>query len=99
MKDQNFGSARKASWLSRRTLLRSTAGTVLSAGLFHPKWVFADDDDNDSKPMECVGPNHIPGGVMALSPYGIFVHHNPLNPTNPLATTHRKLQISTASWD
>ena len=65
MKDQNFGSSRKTSWLSRRTLLRSTAGTVLGAGLVHPNWVFAGDDN--SKPMECVGPNPIPGGITAHS--------------------------------
>ena len=94
MKDQNFGSTGKTSWLSRRTLLRSTAGTVLGAGLFHPKWVFADDGDDDSKPMECVGPNPIPGGITALAPYGIFVHHNPLNPANPLANLHDPSQIT-----
>ena len=101
MKDQNFGSTGKNIMAERRTLLRSTAGTVLGAGLFHPKWVFAGDDDDDSKPMECVGPNHIPGGVTPVAPYGIFVHHNPLNPANPLASIHDpcKLQISMASWD
>jgi len=92
MKDQNFGSSRKTSWLSRRSLLRSTAGTVLGAGLFHSKWVFAGDDDG--KPKECVGPNPIPGGVTALAPYGIFVHHNPLNPANPLASIHDPSQIT-----
>lgn len=94
MKDQNFGSTGKTSWLSRRTLLRSTAGTVLGAGLFHPKWVFAGDDDDDSKPMECVGPNPIPGGVTPVAPYGIFVHHNPLNAANPLAGIHDPSQIT-----
>ena len=94
MKDQNLSFSGKTSWLSRRTLLRSTVGTVLSAGLVHPKWVFAGDDDDDSKPMECVGPNPIPGGVMALAPYGIFVHHNPLNAAHPLASIHDPSQIT-----
>lgn len=94
MKDQNLGSSGKTSWLSRRILLRSTAGTVLGAGLFHPKWVFADDDDDDSKPKECVGPNPIPGGVTALAPYGIFVHHNPLHPAESLAHIHDPSQIT-----
>lgn len=94
MRDHNFGSSGKTSWLSRRTLLRSTAGTVLGAGLIHPKWVLAGDDDNDGKPMECVGPNPIPGGVTPIAPYGIFVHHNPLNPANPLASIHDPSQIS-----
>jgi len=91
MKDQNFGSSGNTSWLSRRTMLRSTAGTVLGAGLFHAKWAFA---GVDSKPMECVGPNPIPGGIMPLAPYGIFVHHNPLNPANPLASIHDPSQIT-----
>ena len=99
MKNPNLSFSGKTSWLSRRTLLRSAAGTVLGAGLFHPKRVFAGDDDDhgdhdDSKAMECVGANPIPGGVMALAPYGIFVHHNPLNPANPLASIHDPSQIT-----
>jgi len=96
MKDQNVGFSGRKSLLNRRTLLRSAAGTMLGAGLFHSKWVFAGDhnDDDDSKPMECVGPNPIPGGVTALAPYGIFVHHNPLNPANPLASIHDPSQIT-----
>lgn len=90
MKDQDFASSGKRSWLSRRTLLRSTTGAVLGAGLFHPKWVFADDGES----IDCVGPNAIPGGVMPLAPYGIFVHHNPLNPANPLASIHDPSQIT-----
>ena len=94
MKDQKLSFSGKTPWLSRRTLLRSTAGTMLGAGLFHPKWVFAGDNDEQGKPMECVGPNPIPGGVKALAPYGIFVHHNPLNPNNPLASIHDPSQIT-----
>jgi hypothetical protein len=93
MKDQKFCSAGN-SWLSRRTLLRGTAGAVLGAGLFHPKLAFADDDDDDSESKKCVGLNPIPGGVTALAPYGIFVHHNPLNPANPLASIHDPSQIT-----
>jgi hypothetical protein len=44
--------------------------------------------------MECVGPNPIPGGIKALAPYGIFVHHNPLNPAKPLASIHDPSQIT-----
>ena len=94
MKDQKVGLSGKTSGLSRRTLLGSTAGSLLGAGLFHPKWVFAGDNDEHGKPMECVGPNPIPGGVKALAPYGIFVHHNPLNPANPLALIHDPSQIT-----
>lgn len=94
MKDQHFGSSGKTSWLSRRTLLRSTTGAVLGAGLFHSKWAFADDGGDDGESMDCVGPNPIPGGIMALAPYGIFVHHNPLNPANPLVSIHDPSQIT-----
>jgi hypothetical protein len=94
MKDQNVGSSGKTTLLSRRTLVRTTAGTVLGAGLFHPKWVLAGDEDDDSQPMQCLGPNPIPGGVTPLAPYGIFVHHNPLNPANPLASIHDPSQIT-----
>ena len=94
MKDQHFGSSVKMPWLSRRTLLRGTTSTVLGAGLLHAKFVFAGDDGDDSESMRCVGPNPIPGGVMALAPYGIFVHHNPLNPANPLASIHDPSQIT-----
>jgi len=92
MKDQHFGFLGKTSGLSRRTLL-GTAGAVLGAGLLNPKRVYAGDDD-DSESSECVGPNPLPGGVKALAPYGIFVHHNPLNPANPLASIHDPSQIT-----
>lgn len=94
MKDQHFDSSGKTSSVSRRTLLRSTASAVLGAGLFHPKWVYAADNDDDSEPMGCVGPNPIPGGVKGLAPYGIFIHHNPLNPANSLASIHDPSQIT-----
>lgn len=94
MKDHHFASAGKTSWLSRRTLLRGTAGAVLGAGLFHPKWVLAGDDADDNESKGCVGPNPIPGGVKALAPFGIFVHHNPLNPANPLTSIHDPSQIT-----
>jgi hypothetical protein len=94
MKDHKLGLSGKTSGLSRRTLLGSAAGTLLGAGLLHPKWAFAGDNDDHGKPMECVGPNPIPGGVKALAPYGIFVHHNPLNPANPLASIHDPSQIT-----
>lgn len=94
MKDQLFGSSGKTSRVSRRTLLRGTTGVVLGAGLFHPEWAFAGDNGEDSESTKCVGPNPIPGGVMALAPYGIFVHHNPLNPANPLANIHDPSQIT-----
>jgi hypothetical protein len=96
MKEQHLSSSgqpRKL-WLSRRSLLRGTAGAVLGAGLFEPNWVRASDDNNASESGRCVGPSPIPGGVTALKPFGIFVHHNPLNPANPLANIHDPSQIT-----
>ena len=76
--------------LSRRDLV-SAAGVVLGAGFLRPELIYARDDDG---PAACVGPNPIPGGVTALAPYGIFVHHNPLNPTIPLANVNDPSQIT-----
>jgi hypothetical protein len=83
-------------FLSRRSLIRGAAGTALGAGLLRPKLVYADDDgDNrDREHAECVGLNPIPGGVPGLKPFGIFVHHNPLSPTTPLANISDPSQIT-----
>ena len=93
MKINNFSSPAK-SWLSRRNLLRG-AGFSLGVGLATPKWLRADDDDrDDSEHGACVGPNPIPGGIAPLKPFGIFVHHNPLNSANPLANINDPSQIT-----
>jgi hypothetical protein len=81
-------------WLTRRNLIRGAAGTALGAGLLRPKLACADDDDGDSERAECVGPNPIPGGVTGLKPFGIFIHHNPLNPTKALADISDPSQIT-----
>jgi hypothetical protein len=81
-------------WLSRRSLIRGAAGTALGAGLFRPKLAHADDEDGDSERAACVGPNPIPGGVMGLAPFGIFIHHNPLNPAKALADINDPSQIT-----
>ena len=80
-------------WLSRRNLLR-TAGTVLGAGLASPKLAYANNDSDDNQHFECVDPNPIPGGVPGLKPFGIFIHHNPLNPATPLADISDPSQIT-----
>lgn len=80
-------------WLSRRGLIRGVAGTVLGAGLAAPKLVYARDEDDDRE-NGCVGPNPIPGGVVGLKPYGIFIHHNPLNPAKALADINDPSQIT-----
>lgn len=81
-------------WLTRRSLIRGAAGTALGAGLLRPKLVHANDDDGDSEHTACIGPNPIPGGITALKPFGIFVHHNPLNPLTPLANINDPSQIT-----
>jgi hypothetical protein len=81
-------------WLSRRELFRGAAGTALGAGLLRPTLALAHDDDDDGERSACVGPNPIPGGVTGLKPFGIFIHHNPLNPAVALANIHDPSQIS-----
>ena len=81
-------------WLSRRNLIRGAAGTALGAGLLGSKLARADDDDSDNERAACVGPNPIPGGVTGLKPFGIFIHHNPLNPATPLANISDPSQIT-----
>jgi hypothetical protein len=96
--DQNCSTWKKLHerWLSRRSLIRGVASTALGAGLLPPKLVFADDggDDRDREHAECVGPNPIPGGVNGLKPFGIFIHHNPLNPMVGLANINDPSQIT-----
>ena len=93
MKQQHFGSLRTR-WLSRRSLLQGTAGTVLGAGFLRPTWVLADEGEDNGERSACVGPNPIPGGVTGLKPFGIFIHHNPLNPASPLANINDPSQIT-----
>lgn len=80
-------------WLSRRGLIRGAAGTVLGAGLSAPKLVYAREEDDDRE-NGCVAPNPIPGGVVGLKPFGIFIHHNPLNPAKALADISDPSQIT-----
>ena len=80
-------------WLSRRGLIRGAAGAVLGAGLAAPKLVYARDEDDDRE-NGCVSPNAIPGGVVGLKPFGIFIHHNPLNPAKALADISDPSQIT-----
>jgi hypothetical protein len=81
-------------WLSRRSLIRGAAGAALGAGLVRSKLAYADDADSDSENAACVGANPIPGGVTGLKPFGIFIHHNPLNPTKALADISDPSQIT-----
>jgi hypothetical protein len=81
-------------WLSRRDLVRSAAGAVLGAGFLRPKFAYARGEPDDGEPAACAGANPIPGGVAPFSPYGIFIHHNPLNPANPLVNINDPSQIT-----
>jgi hypothetical protein len=96
MNEQDFSSWKKLQdkWLSRRNLIRGAAGTALGAGLLRPKLDHGDDDDGDSERAACVGPNPIPGGVPGLTPFGIFIHHNPLNPSKAVADISDPSQIT-----
>jgi hypothetical protein len=57
---------------------------MVGASLFRPKAAFAKGDDRDES-AGCNLVNPIPGGVVPFKPFGVPVHHNPLNPVNQLA--------------
>jgi len=96
MNEQNNNPWKKfqEKWLSRRNLIRGAAGTALGAGLFRPTLGYANDEDDDSEHGVFFGPSPIPGGNTGLHPYGIFIHHNPLNPATALAQISDPSQIS-----
>ena len=70
---------------SRRAFLGSvaSAGAALGAGLLSPESAQAVDG---AVPVIIEGhrPNPIPGGIAPFKPFGIFVHHNGLNPAKAL---------------
>ena len=74
---------------SRRAFLGNVAGagTVLGAGLASQKPANANNDGNSQ-------PNAIPGGVAPFAPFGVFIHHNPLNAALPLASLNDPSQIT-----
>lgn len=80
-------------WVSRRSLIRGAASAALGAGLLHPKLTYANGDDG-SEDGACLTPKAIPGGVSPLKPFGIVIHHNPLNPAAPLANINDPSQIT-----
>jgi hypothetical protein len=79
-------------WLSRRNLIRGAAGAVVGAGLYRPKPIYA--DNNKDKHLGCALVNPIPGGVIPFKPFGVVVHHNPLNPATPLSKISDPSQIT-----
>jgi hypothetical protein len=74
---------------SRRAFLGNVAGasTVLGASLVSSKPAHANNDGFGQ-------PNPIPGGGAPFAPFGIFVHHNPLNAALPLASLNDPSQIT-----
>lgn len=66
--------------LSRRSLIRAGAGAAVGASFLLPKPGFAGDEEDAA----CALANPIPGGVAPFSPFGVFIHHFPLNPANQL---------------
>jgi hypothetical protein len=80
--------------LTRRNLFRGAVGTVLGAGFLRPSLAYASDDGDEHENAACVGINPIPGGVKALSPYGVFVHHNPIRPVAHLTDISDPSQIT-----
>ena len=79
---------------SRRAFLAkaASAGTLLSAaGIWRPQSAHADDDNDDQNDGQ---PNPIPGGRGPFVPFGIFAHHNALNPANPLPSLNDPSQIT-----
>ena len=79
--------------VSRRNLIRGAAGTALGTTLLAPNSAYAGDDDDEKV---CRGPRlkPIPGGGAPFKPFGIIVHHNPLNPATPLASISDPSQIT-----
>jgi len=80
---------------SRRVFLGrvANAGTVLGAGLLSPKSAQAVNGALLFT-IEGARPNPIPGGIAPFTPFGVFIHHNPLNPTIALANLSDPSQIT-----
>jgi hypothetical protein len=80
--------------LGRRNLIRGAVGAVAGIGLFRPKPAFADDNHDRTEHIGCALVNPIPGGGAPFKPFGVIVHHNPLNPATPLANISDPSQIT-----
>jgi hypothetical protein len=82
---------KKSMGVSRRAFLGGVLSTAAVAGtvLVPVKSARAGSDDkNDAQP------NPILGGVAPFKPFGIFIHHNPLNPSVPLSNISDPSQIT-----
>jgi hypothetical protein len=76
--------------VSRRNLIRGAAGTALGANLLVANSAYAHEDDDAEGPL--LYP--IPGGIAPFKPFGVFIHHNPLNPKVALANISDPSQIT-----
>ena len=79
---------------SRRAFLGNfaAAGTVVGAGIAAPQSARAETEDDD---LDDAGrPNPIPSGGAPFAPFGIVVHHHPLNPAIPLDNLSDPSQIT-----
>lgn len=96
MNEQDHFSSKKLEQrhLSRRHLLCGAAGTAVGVSLLRPEPAFADHDNDRAEPSGCALAAPIPGGVVPFKPFGVPVHHNPLNPANPLADISDPSQIT-----
>jgi hypothetical protein len=76
---------------SRRAFLSkvASASTLAAAGVLSPRAARADVSDDDRG-----RPNPIPGGVAPFAPFGVFIHHNPLNPAIALGSLNDPSQIT-----
>ena len=87
MNEQDYISLKKLEqkWVSRRNLIRGVAGAALGTGLLRPGSAYAGHEDDDRKRFQGPLLKPIPGGVVPFKPFGLPVHHNPLNPAVSLA--------------
>lgn len=81
---------------SRRTFLgiAASAGAVLGLHRVAPPSAAADPTPDGWSPTPGVRPKPIPGARAPLAPFGIVIHHNPLNPDIPLADLNDPSQIT-----
>lgn len=93
MSKTNMNSANfRGPCTSRRAFLRGgAASTFLGTGFLGSTSARADGNEEDSNGGR---PNPIPGGLAPFAPFGVFIHHNPLNPANPLANLNDPSQIT-----
>lgn len=65
-------------WLSRRSLIRGAASTVLGAGFLRPKVIHTEDDREKRSEPQGLAPIRFRAASRHLLPTGFFIHHNPL---------------------